>query len=188
MNYTRTASVDTMVPVWLGDKVYTVEEDQRGVQSYNPMCPACSNTRVIKAKGDDGSEYEVECPLCKRSSYSHTGNYLRLGHIIINEYIVNKVALGTPDTKKLYKGGAIPRIAITSMSAFNSTESCKNIPLYSSAFIHSLDDLPEPSGRTYGYFLTKKEAEKAVEVYTERDKKKLRDFNEKYGTDYEYPW
>ncbi len=180
--------IDENIQFGYGDRVYIVEPDPRDkpVILY-AKCPACNDKRYITYKGYDEVERETNCPLC----FSGTGsNHIVMRNWTINEYITYEFVLAGPDSKNAYKN--ISPMRIKDIKAFyrygrnNSDISYAHlrsaITDQNPAKIKSYD-----SGQTYCYH-KKEDAKALMKAFVEHDKQLLKEFNEKYGTNHEYPF
>ena len=172
-------------PVGYGETLYTIEIDDH--ETFSAMCPSCGDNRKISYKGVDGQDYEADCPVC--NSRNGWGNHITLSKYIVWDYTVYKVELIGPDSKMAYSKGQTPPMSINHMSAFHKkgngySNMCTiNVPTRQSRWDNFPKDLDDER-----YFTKKKDAEKLRQMLVERDKKLLAEFNEKYGTDFEYPY
>lgn len=195
-----TVNINNKLPFWLGDKVYIVRKNPQkygNTKIFRTPCPSCNDTGKIKYVGYDKREYETECALCNgyRSASPHEwGNNIEIADYCVLEYIVNSVALKGSDIKSDYKD--IPVMDHVDLNAF-----CKygrnlgdvvtaNIPDWESPMIDPAVEEIKFSDtyiKTY-YFHKKSDAEKLLIRIKEYEKQRLKEFNEKFGTAFEYPY
>lgn len=176
---------DITLPVTYGYIYYMVERDNR--KYFSARCPSCGDSRKISYKGVDGQDYEADCPVC--NSRNGWGNHITIHRYIIWDYTVYKVELLGSDSKRAYSKGQVPPMHIYHMSAFHKTGNGYNnmytmdVPTQQSSWDNIPKDLDDSR-----CFTKKKDAEELRKLLIERDKKLLAEFNEKYGTDFEYPY
>ena len=176
------------LPVTYGDIYYVVKSDDR--ETFSTRCPSCGDSRKISYKGVDEQEYVTDCPVCCSNS-NKWGNNITLRKYVIWDYIVYKVELLGPESKGAYGKGKIPPVQMNlfNMTAFQKTGNSYNdictvhVPIWKSSWDNIPKDLDDER-----CFTKKKDAEELRKLLIERDKKLLAEFNEKYGTDFEYPY
>ena len=184
------------LPFWLGDRFYKVEPagpyNTKGCTLYSSTCPSCNDTRKIKYKEHNGEEYEAECQVCKRS-YVSWGNTIRLKEWEVHEYFVYRLSARGSTFVTDYKNGKC-RIESMELIAFHRSADDfieTSVPLVNSMADPAFDNenmmqIMEQNDRFA--FRTKKNAEKYRQMLIDLDKEKLREFNEKYRTNHEYPY
>lgn len=191
-------------PFWLGDRFFKVDPSPGksyydGERSYQAKCPACNDSRKLRALGCDGNEYETECPVCKNSS-GHTGygTTIHLNHWTVHEYIVNRVDASGDTVVSAYKNGSCVMNSV-SLYAFCRVGRCSDeyittsAPAYSH---HGVDPIVDKrfaeeyvNNRTFSHvFRKKKDAELLCAMLKELDRQRLAEFNETYGTNHTYPF
>ena len=180
--------------LWIGDKIYVVENRPLVSQPQNseqevrlrPMCPVCGGTKKIIAKGHNGKEYEITCPNCYIKNRDEAGQkegLWRQWHL--REYIINEVFLYAPETKSKYKKNSIPE-AEMSFGAFY-TEGQEFFRLKIKAKDQYQINMDYIEGITQYY--TKKElAIEKLKKEIATQKKQFIEYNERFETDYEFPF
>lgn len=197
------------VPFWLGDRIYKVQpvhDIQNAQLSLRQICPECGDKRVVTYRGQNGQDYEIECPLCSRShspsGYRLVGNDLTIYHYEVAEYIIRKALIAGPETMSAYKDNVSPCYSISSLEAFHKygralddIDTC-TVPVIQCSQvdknvneIYNIDDPYFFAGWHVDYiYRDRKDAEKLLKRLVERDKKAVEEYNGKYGTNYRYPW
>lgn len=197
------------VPFWLGDRIYKVQpvhDIQNAQLSLRQICPECGDKRVVTYRGQNGQDYEIECPLCSHShspsGYRLVGNDLTIYHYEVAEYIIRKALIAGPETMSAYKDNASPCYSISSLEAFHKygralddIDTC-TVPVIQCSQvdknvneIYNIDDPHFLAGWHIDYiYRDRKDAEKLLKRLVERDKKAVEEYNGKYGTNYSYPW
>lgn len=193
--YTYNITLQQKPVFWLGDKFYKVEEV--GETTFSTKCPSCNGTREIVYKGYDGKDYTCECPICKKSGFGYGyGDKIEIVNWDIHEYIVYKINAQGPETVSAYKDGT-GYIGSMSLTAFCKVGRCMNDYIQTDVSLTGINtdlDISEIDINTTYFnssrytFRKKSDAKKLLDVLVERDKKRLKEFNEKFGTDYEYPY
>ncbi|MBE5898234.1 MAG: hypothetical protein E7279_01370 [Lachnospiraceae bacterium] len=199
-----TIKTDKELPFWIGDKFYKVGRPFTNAEvRFNATCPCCQNKRTIKAKGVNGTEYEVDCPVCvdnKKTYYFQSAmDSISVTNWEVHEYIVHEAALQNEAVvSSIKKDFAISIV----LMAFHKYGRCKGdyikeqIPIYKTNYIDAnLDDLASEVEKIFEYrrvseymFRNKKDAKKFLQLVKDYDRKRLEEFNHKFNTTHEYPY
>lgn len=181
----------------IGQKVYVIREESLGSGRFRVKCPVCDDEKKIAYRG-----YDLPCPYCsEKKQYGWDKdpiiNSISLKGYTVVEYIVNSITIEGSDTMDAYK----PRNAakrpprIMKVGAFHRYDggwhSVDTVSVPNSVGI-DLDPTEEWLGkdgvRVGSFaFTTKKKAQEAAEFFTEKEKKRLAEFNKKFGCNFEYP-
>lgn len=187
---------------WLGDRFYTVDYNAKSFASdtgtaFSSKCPSCNDTKKIAYRGYDGKEYEAECPLCKGSINRGYGNRIEIKNWQVREYIVHKISAQGPETVSAYKEDAVmDRIRLTAFTKIG-----RAMDDYLAMSVPNVDNLVDVDPGSLNIanisdhktvseyvFRKKKDAEVFCRMVKDYDRKRLEEFNETYGTSYEYPY
>lgn len=198
-----TIKTDKKLPFWIGDRFYKVGRPFSNAETrFNAACPCCQNKRVIIAKGVNEAEYEVDCPICvdnKNPYYQSTIASISITDWEIQEYIVHQVELESDTVVSSIEKDFARYIKL---SAFRKYGRCsqdytiERVPTFETNHIDAnLDDLAADMENIYKYrrvseyiFRQRKDAVKFRKMVKNFDKKKLKEFNRKFNTAYEYPY
>lgn len=178
----------------IGEKVYVIH--QYNSKTFSQKCPVCDDEKKITYRG-----YEMPCPYCVGGSY-RSGNLVKSTIVVydlrVEEFVVNKIEITAPDYKSAYgtknqcKAGNAPRIsavsAFTRRNCSYSSVATVRVPNGEVWLDPDEKHILEVMNLSSLVFTTRKKAEAAVSLLVEREKKKLDEFNKKYGCHYEYPF
>lgn len=190
------------LPFWIGDKFYKVGRPISNAEfRFNANCPCCQNKGIIMARGANGAEYEVDCPVCidKNHQYGYGINFITVTNWEVQEYIVHQAELENDEViSSIQKDFA----RYIKLSAFRKYGRCsqdyiiERVPTSETKYIDAnLDDLTSDIKKIFEYrkvsnyiFRNKKDAKKFLRLVKDYDKKKLEEFNHKFNTAHEYPY
>ena len=189
---TYTIAVRELPPICkIGEKIYVIHE---GIaERFRTKCPVCDDEKKIKYRG-----YEMGCPYCTSAAHSGTidQSSIRIPRYEIVEYIVNGVYLEGPDTKIAYepknRNNTLNLPRIKKVEAFHRASSSWNsvteIVVPTGGYLDPKPELVLMVKSTNAIaFTSRQKAQEAVNLLTERARKALVAFNEKYGCSFEFP-
>ena len=187
---------------WLGDKFYTVEYYAKSFAAdtgtaFSSKCPSCNDTRMITYRGYDGKDYEAECPLCKGIINCGPGNRIEIKNWQVREYIIHKISAQGPEIVSAYKEDAVMnKIRLTAFTKIGRAmddyleRSVPNVDNLVDVDPGSLNipNISDHKNVSEYVFRKRKDAEVFCRMVKDNDRKRLEEFNETYGTAYEYPY
>lgn len=185
---------------WLGDRFYAVTHYSRYCDDnriFSSKCPSCNDTRKIIYRGYDCKDYEAECPLCKGGIGHGYGNRIGIKDWQVREYIVHKISAQGPEKVSAYKEDAVmDRIHLTAFTKIG-----RGMDDYMEMSVPYVDNhvdvdlssinisrITERNTVPDYVFRKKKDAEAFCRMIKDYDRKRLEEFNDTYGTAYEYPY
>lgn len=178
---------------WIGDRIFFIIPG-KDCFTVEEKCPVCNDTGVITYVGKDGIERETRCPNCRTSSVV----YETFNKYEILEAYVHQVEFNTWQTSRAAfreaKGvlqnleGTIKLYAIASTGRCSDDFKTFRVPVRNEDKIDCLEPNSGYSVNNSYCYTTKALATKALNYIVEQEKKRLAEVNEKYGTNYEYPW
>ena len=180
-----TITVGRTPRIWeFGQKVYFLE--MKKIQQFHASCPICDNTKKITYKG-----HELRCPNCEDKNMPSIEVY----RPTLREFIVNKIVVAGPDYKNAWTKKAqtenINAPGIREVWAFDRQNAG-----YSGVFSRRVPDgvfvdptLEWAADRSVDAccYTSPKAAKEVIELFTERERLRLVQFNEAYETNFEYP-
>ena len=197
--------------IYIGKRLYLVSSTRADGYShiFTEPCPSCNNTRTIKYIGYDKKEYETECPFCRNKATTSYENKLELYRYSLDEYIINELTISGTELKSDYVGEKIPELRIWKVGAFcKFGRGCSDVERHTVELYKIVDITLEEwkcmeEGKwneqlidktvtdylkNYRFFTDKRVAEAVIKRAIEIDKKRLAEFNAKFGTNHVYPW
>lgn len=172
-----TIKVKDSSPFYFGQKLYSIEKTN--CQSFAVKCPVCEGTHTVNIKG-----YKLDCPYCTAGYRNNDMSSLYIYEPVIIEHIVSGVAV----FGSIHKNGYGPKVLDKNLPTVEYKVSAKS--RYGTVTYRTIceSDIVSDKDSPPKFFLTKEEAEKALEEAVNVQKKELADFNERNGTVYEYPF
>lgn len=190
-----TYCVEKMPALNYGDRFYMVQHNPAGKSCvgyeswFEARCPACGGRRKITGIGADRKTYECDCPICA-SRNNHWGNTIRLRQWTVAEYIVHEITLSGPEYRSKYGKTSFPPMhagargfAIYGRDTVRTYTGHKTIDADPAAI-----ELGESNNIDQYIFTSRKDAEVLLGRLQDHDRRLLEEFNEKYGTNHEYPY
>jgi hypothetical protein len=192
MAYELKISVTEKPQIEIGEKLYTVSGNYRNKTIYKSVCPACRDTEKISFTGQDGREYEADCPVCQTryGVYTDKINRIELHEWKLSEIYVHSMHIeGSTNMTDYKKAKPVRIISIKGFTKSNYKEVTYNLPSYNwYNFDQDVKDIDlDKYSNAEIYFKSKKKAETLMKALIEHDRKKLDEFNKKFGTKYAYP-
>lgn len=188
-----TVTLDSEPTFWLGEHFFKVDSTIASRKEFYTRCPSCNNERRVKyILGYNGKEYETECPICRGAVMKGYDNRIELKDWHVNEYVVNCIDAQGPMTFSSYKNEECVLNSIR-LEAFCKTGRCLGeykkvqVPWTKNCIDPVLSELDMDWASDY-VFHKKKDAETFCRMLKDYDRKRLTEFNEKYQTNYEYPF
>lgn len=186
-----TYEIDECPTFGYGDRFYKVEEypaSGRSGHEFSTKCPVCGGKKRLTVKGQDEKDYDIACPECQYGFRG--GNKIYLRHWTVVRYTVHEHAITGPKYKSKYdRGKPVPSIVVRGFCPFGDSNLYANAPKGSVDMDVSKLKLDDYGSKHNGYtFSSRDKARVLLKALQDIDRKKLAEFNERYGTDYEYPY
>lgn len=198
-----TIKTDKKLPFWIGDKFYKVGRPISNAEiRFNATCPCCQDERIIRAKGANGAEYEVDCPVCvdkQKPYYQSALDSISVTNWEIHKYIVHQAELTNEEVVSSIKKDFASCIKLSAFYKYDRRKDgyiIEQLSTYAIDYIDAnVDELASEIEKLFKYrrvseymFRNKKDAEKFLQLVKDHDKKRLEEFNRKFNTAHEYPY
>ena len=172
-----------------GQKLYVISRDYYSTKTYNSPCPICDDEKTIEYKG-----MKFKCPMCQAGGYENP-NSISLQKVTVEEIIVNQVSIIGPEYKKSYtydkKFNDYPRVNFKAFlkkgSGYGSVRII-DLPGYDMYIDPEPDEYFKLLDKESVVFFSKSKADQIAKQEVEREKERLRKFNELHGTNHQYPF
>ena len=173
----------------IGDIVYQVGLPKFGkYQIFKTMCPLCKDTKELTVDG-----FTFACPFCFQSMNRKAENEVSINDYVVKEVIVYKYEIVYNGyTKKITQQEKyLERPSQEHVQGFwkygRSYDDIEyNINIPSRIFDFEINEINN-IGNSY-FFFKKNQAEDFCKKLHDIQRKKLKDFNDKFGTSHIYPY
>ena len=195
-----TVKTDRKLTFWIGDKFYKVGRPTSNADvQFRAVCPCCQNKRTIMARGVNGVEYEVDCPICIDKNQQYGIDFITVTNWEVQEYIVHQVELANDEVVSSVEKDYARYIKLSAFRKYGRRSQdyiIERVPICETKHIDAnLDDLASEMENIFKFhivseciFRQRKDATKFLQMVKDFDKKKLEEFNRKFNTTHEYPY
>lgn len=193
-----TLKINDKTELYFGRKVYSIDKNIVNYKKdFFTKCPVCDDKHQIEVNG-----YNFTCPYCSSGSLRNDNSRITLYNYRVCEYIVNELKLEGSTTKSDYKNPEEYIVPSVHWSAFKRSgggeynvyysvsKSLYNNIIKNTELVMKIGENIDIH-RDYSdefVFLVRSDADKFCKLLHEKQKKALKEYNKRNGTDYEYPF